>query len=59
MKHPFALYEFEKIMKATQNKKIVVFLDYDGTLSDIVDNPDKAFMTESVMSIKVFNNQLF
>lgn len=50
MKHPSALDEFKKIMTATKNKKIVVFLDYDGTLSDIVDDPDKAFITEMVMN---------
>lgn len=29
-------------------KKIVMFLDYDGTLSPIVDDPDQAFMSEDV-----------
>jgi hypothetical protein len=27
---------------------MVVFLDYDGTLSPIVDDPDQAFMTDAV-----------
>lgn len=30
---------------------MVVFLDYDGTLSDIVENPEKAFMTNKVNSL--------
>ncbi|XP_034708829.1 probable trehalose-phosphate phosphatase D isoform X1 [Vitis riparia] len=50
MEHPSALDEFEQMMSAIQNKKIVVFLDYDGTLSDIVEDPDKAFMTETMRS---------
>ena len=54
MEHPSALDEFEQIMSAIQHKKIVVFLDYDGTLSDIVDDPDKAFMTETVPLIQKF-----
>lgn len=28
-----------------------MFLDYDGTLSDIVENPEKAFMTNKVNSL--------
>lgn len=29
-------------------KQLVVFLDYDGTLSPIVDIPDRAFMTDAM-----------
>ncbi|XP_038906683.1 trehalose-phosphate phosphatase B-like isoform X2 [Benincasa hispida] len=35
-------------MKGLQRKKIVVFLDYDGTLSPIVDDPDRAFMSSEM-----------
>lgn len=35
-------------MKGSKGKEIVVFLDYDGTLSPIVDDPDRAFMTNEV-----------
>ena len=35
-------------MKELPRKKIVVFLDYDGTLSPIVDDPDRAFMSPEV-----------
>lgn len=35
-------------MKGLKRKKIVVFLDYDGTLSPIVDDPDRAFMSPEV-----------
>ncbi|XWS61300.1 hypothetical protein CRYUN_Cryun07bG0114200 [Craigia yunnanensis] len=45
VKQPSALNSFDSIMKAAKGKKIVVFLDYDGTLSPIVEDPDKAFMS--------------
>nr|GMC58235.1 probable trehalose-phosphate phosphatase 2 [Ipomoea batatas] len=44
-KHPSALSSFNGIMSAAKGKQIVVFLDYDGTLSPIVSDPDKAFMS--------------
>ncbi|CAN1751983.1 Probable trehalose-phosphate phosphatase D [Linum perenne] len=39
---------FNEIHKYFKGKTIVMFLDYDGTLSPIVDNPDEAFMSEKV-----------
>lgn len=33
------------------NKKLVMFLDYDGTLSPIVDDPDRAFMSGDVRNL--------
>uniref|UniRef100_A0A7N0U270 Trehalose-phosphatase n=1 Tax=Kalanchoe fedtschenkoi TaxID=63787 RepID=A0A7N0U270_KALFE len=33
------------MMKCVGRREIVVFLDYDGTLSEIVSNPTEAFMT--------------
>ncbi|XP_074379506.1 trehalose-phosphate phosphatase A-like [Apium graveolens] len=45
LKYPSALTYFEKITSYAKGKKIVLFLDYDGTLSPIVDNPDQAFMS--------------
>lgn len=47
-KHPSALNMFDSITKEAKGKKLVVFLDYDGTLSPIVDDPDKAFMSAEV-----------
>jgi trehalose 6-phosphate phosphatase len=47
-KHPSALDSFEQITSIAHGKKMVVFLDYDGTLSPIVDDPDRAFMTDAV-----------
>ncbi|CAA2994485.1 probable trehalose-phosphate phosphatase J [Olea europaea var. sylvestris] len=46
--HPSALSMFEDIMNASEGKEIVVFLDYDGTLSPIVEDPDRAFMTNEM-----------
>ncbi|XAR62972.1 Trehalose-phosphatase [Bertholletia excelsa] len=48
IKHPSAIDTFEKMMSIAKGRKIVVFLDYDGTLSNIVDNPEKAFMTKKM-----------
>ncbi|XWS37951.1 hypothetical protein CRYUN_Cryun19dG0089300 [Craigia yunnanensis] len=45
LKHPSALNSFDSVMKKAKGKKVVVFLDYDGTLSPIVEDPDKAFMS--------------
>ncbi|XP_020596683.1 probable trehalose-phosphate phosphatase 6 [Phalaenopsis equestris] len=47
-KHPSALSRFDDITAAAKGKKIVMFLDYDGTLSPIVEDPDSAFMSESM-----------
>jgi len=35
-------------VKLAKSKQIVVFLDYDGTLSPIVANPDRAVMSDEV-----------
>ncbi|CAL0319493.1 unnamed protein product [Lupinus luteus] len=47
-KHPSALHSFDTLMKAAIGKKIIVFLDYDGTLSPIVNDPDRAFMSDEM-----------
>lgn len=44
-KCPSALASFDQIIARTQGKKIALFLDYDGTLSPIVNDPEKAFMS--------------
>lgn len=46
--HPSALSMFDQITSSSKGKRIVVFLDYDGTLSPIVDDPDRAFMSNEV-----------
>lgn len=52
LRHPSALNMFEQIIEASKGKQIVMFLDYDGTLSPIVDDPDRAFMSDAVSSSK-------
>jgi hypothetical protein len=47
-KHPSALAQFEPLLAAAKGKQIVMFLDYDGTLSPIVEDPDRAVMSEEV-----------
>ncbi|KAI5008055.1 hypothetical protein ZWY2020_009103 [Hordeum vulgare] len=46
--HPSALEWFEGVLAAAEGKQIVMFLDYDGTLSPIVKDPDSAVMTEEM-----------
>ncbi|XP_028776592.1 probable trehalose-phosphate phosphatase J [Neltuma alba] len=46
--HPSALDMFEQIIDASKGKQIVMFLDYDGTLSPIVNDPDRAFMSDEM-----------
>ncbi|XP_042390324.1 probable trehalose-phosphate phosphatase 6 [Zingiber officinale] len=45
-RHPSALGNFNDVVAASKAKQMVMFLDYDGTLSPIVDDPDSAFMSE-------------
>ncbi|WZZ37405.1 hypothetical protein YC2023_020806 [Brassica napus] len=47
-RHPSALDMFERIIEASRGKQIVMFLDYDGTLSPIVADPDRAFITSKM-----------
>ncbi|MED6167634.1 hypothetical protein PIB30_004858 [Stylosanthes scabra] len=44
--YPSAIGCFGKIIGRAKNKNVAVFLDYDGTLSPIVDDPDCAFMSD-------------
>lgn len=48
LRHPSALDMFDEITTASKGKQVVMFLDYDGTLSPIVDDPDRAFMSEAM-----------
>ncbi|XP_020575871.1 probable trehalose-phosphate phosphatase 6 [Phalaenopsis equestris] len=48
MRLPSALSMFGEITRASKGKQIVMFLDYDGTLSPIVDDPDRAFMSDAM-----------
>ncbi|KAI5411327.1 hypothetical protein KIW84_056427 [Lathyrus oleraceus] len=48
LEFPSALSSFEQITNCAKGKKIALFLDYDGTLSPIVDNPDRAYMSDKM-----------
>ncbi|KAM3752268.1 hypothetical protein ACB098_03G004300 [Castanea mollissima] len=48
--HPSALSSFDEINRVAHEKQLVVFLDYDGTLSPIVNDPDRAFMSNAMRS---------
>ena len=48
LRHPSALNMFDEMICNSKGKQIVTFLDYDGTLSPIVADPDKAFMSKKV-----------
>ncbi|KAL5572090.1 hypothetical protein UlMin_021687 [Ulmus minor] len=47
-KHPSALDSFDEMMSKAKENDMAVFLDYDGTLSPIVEDPEKAFMTDAM-----------
>lgn len=48
VKHPSALHMFEPIIKHAKGKEVAIFLDYDGTLSPIVEDPDCAYMSDEM-----------
>ncbi|CAN8325600.1 unnamed protein product [Cochlearia groenlandica] len=48
LKYPSAISSFGDIVAQAKNKKIAVFLDYDGTLSPIVDDPDRTNMSNAM-----------
>lgn len=43
--------KWDKLKEALVNKHIFLFLDYDGTLTPIVDYPDKAVISEEVRNL--------
>jgi hypothetical protein len=54
-RHPWALGRFDALAAAAKGKQIAVFLDYDGTLSPIVEDPDSAVMTDEVREPPFFS----
>eukprot|EP00271_Cylindrocystis_brebissonii_P002937 TRINITY_DN13684_c0_g1_i1.p1 TRINITY_DN13684_c0_g1~~TRINITY_DN13684_c0_g1_i1.p1 ORF type:complete len:375 (-),score=68.76 TRINITY_DN13684_c0_g1_i1:1398-2522(-) len=46
--HPSALEHFPQLIDLAEGKKLAIFLDYDGTLSPIVEDPDEAFMSDAM-----------
>ena len=49
-RYPDAIDHFADIEKHLTGKHIAVFLDYDGTLTPIVRNPDRALISEDMRS---------
>eukprot|EP00892_Ulva_mutabilis_P007909 jgi/Ulvmu1/5490/UM023_0026.1 len=49
--HPCILSSFDNFLEQAAGKRVVVFLDYDGTLTPIVSNPDHAFMSPAMRTI--------
>jgi trehalose 6-phosphate phosphatase len=45
VKHPCILQHFDTFLERVNGKRVAVFLDYDGTLTPIVNNPDQAIMS--------------
>lgn len=48
---PSALEGLEEIRRRAQGKRLTVFLDYDGTLTPIVDQPEDAILSDKVRKI--------
>ncbi len=48
---PHALNSMEEIRSRTGDKTIAVFLDYDGTLTPIVSDPEKAILSEPMRQV--------
>ena len=46
--YPSALQSFDQLIQHAEGKQVAVFLDYDGTLSPIVEDPEKAVISEAV-----------
>jgi trehalose-phosphatase len=50
-KEPVSLFEnFQKIKDRVSGKEVIVFLDYDGTLTPIVERPELAVISEEMRS---------
>ncbi|GBF88769.1 trehalose-phosphate phosphatase A [Raphidocelis subcapitata] len=47
-RHPCLLTCFDEFQRQLQGRRLAVFLDYDGTLTPIVRNPDEAVMSEQM-----------
>lgn len=48
---PHAIQELDKLIQTIGDRQPVLFLDYDGTLSPIVKNPDDAFLPERTKNV--------
>lgn len=46
-----ALTNFDQVVASVSDNQLVLFLDYDGTLAPIVNNPEEAFMSEEMREV--------
>lgn len=49
--HPCMLKGFNSFAADSRGKRLAVFLDYDGTLTPIVKDPDRAYMSDQMRDI--------
>jgi hypothetical protein len=52
------LDSFEGIIELAKGKLMTLFLDYDGNISCIVNNPDKVFMSNEVKATNILNPKM-
>ncbi|KAJ9533215.1 hypothetical protein QJQ45_018359 [Haematococcus lacustris] len=57
--HPCVLRNIEAVKAQLQGKRLAVFLDYDGTLTPIVSNPDDALLGTQMRDVVRTLAQLF
>ena len=50
---PSALGEFDRITRQIEGKEVAVFLDYDGTLTPIVQRPEMAVLSDEMRAVVV------
>ncbi|KAK9838130.1 hypothetical protein WJX81_003117 [Elliptochloris bilobata] len=48
VEHPCLLQHFSDFLEAARERRVAIFLDYDGTLTPIVKNPDRAYMSDQM-----------
>ena len=48
---PDALAAFHDVLERSSGRSLAVFLDYDGTLTPIVDDPDRAVLAEDMRAV--------
>lgn len=50
LKYPNLLERFDAFVASLKGKRLALFLDYDGTLTPIVRDPDRAFLSDATRS---------
>lgn len=48
---PHALHDWASVARTLRGRRLAVFLDYDGTLSKIVANPEEAVLTKDMRAV--------